>query len=142
LDDKVLSFYINDSLFGINLTLIKEINRDIEYTVVPDAKPYIVGLFNMRGQIVTLFNIATLMGIKEDAGLLKNTCIILKAAANDPNQVGFIIDKPGDVIDINKEEWETPPANVIGLDGKYIHRVVKQDDKLLMIIDPERIFKV
>lgn len=142
MDDKVLSFYINDSLFGINITLIKEINRNIEYTAVPDAKPYIVGLFNMRGQIVTLFNIAKLMGIKEDTELLRSTCIILKAAPNDPNQVGFLIDKPGDVIDLNKEEWEMPPANVVGLEGEYINRVVKQNDKLLMIIDPEIIFKV
>jgi chemotaxis signal transduction protein len=44
LNGKVLSFYINNTLFGINITLIREINRNVEYTPVPDAPPYIVGL--------------------------------------------------------------------------------------------------
>jgi len=141
LNDKVLSFYINDSFFGINITLVREINRNVEYTPVPDAKPYIVGLFNMRGQVVTLFNIAELMGLQEGEELSRNTCIILKAPANDPNQIGFLIDKPGDVIDLDKEEWELPPANVVGLEGEYINRVVKLKDKLLIIIEPGQIFK-
>lgn len=138
----VLSFYINNNLFGINITLIREINRNVEYTPVPDAKPYIVGLFNMRGQVVTLFDISKLMGIKEGDHLQRTTCIILKAPANDPNQIGFLIDKPGDVIDLEKEECEIPPANVVGIEGEYINSVVKLKDRLLMIIDPEKIFNV
>jgi len=138
---KVLSFYMNESLFGINITLIKEINRNVEYTPVPDAKPHIVGLFNMRGQVVTLFDLSKLLCLKEGAGRQSSACIILKAMANDPNHIGFLIDKPGDVIDINKDDSEFPPANVVGMEGEYISSVVKLNDQLLMIIDPEKIFR-
>lgn len=121
--------------------LIREINRNVEYTSVPGAKPYIVGLFNMRGQVVTLFDLARLIGLRQDQEINRSTCIILKAPANDPNQIGFLIDKPGDVIDLEQEECEIPPANVVGLEGEYISQVVKLKDKLLIILDPEKIFK-
>ncbi len=121
--------------------LIREINRNVEYTSVPGAKPYIVGLFNMRGQVVTLFDLAMLIGLGQEQEIDRSTCIILKAPANDPNQIGFLIDKPGDVIDLEQEECEIPPANVVGLEGEYISQVVKLKDKLLIILDPEKIFK-
>ncbi len=141
MNGKVLSFYINNTLFGINITLIREINRNVEYTPVPDAPPYIVGLFNMRGQVVTLFDISKLLGLKNESHSMRSMCIILKAPANDPNQIGFLIDKPGDVIDLDLEDCEIPPANVVGFEGEYINSVVKLNDRLLMIIDPDKIFR-
>lgn len=137
----VLTFYLNETLFGIDITLVKEINRNIEYTPVPDARPYIVGLLNMRGQIVTLFNLQKLMDYESESEKLKNSCIILKTLPNDPNQIGFLIDRLGDVEDINVNECEAPPANVGGIDGEYINGVVKLKTELLLILEPEKIFK-
>lgn len=136
-----MTFYLNNCLLGIDIVLVREINRNVEYTSVPDARPYIVGLFNMRGQVVTLFDLARLMGLNEEENPQRTTCIILKAPANDPNQIGFLIDKPGDVIELDLEECEIPPANVVGVEGEYIDQVVKLDDDLLVIIDPAKIFK-
>ncbi len=131
---------MNNSLLGIDIVLVKEINSGVEYTAVPGAKPCIAGLFNMRGQVVTLFDLGKLIAWRDDKEKTRDTCIILKAPANDPNQVGFLIDKPGDVIDLEQEEWEIPPANVIGAEVEYINQVVKLHDKLLIILNPERIF--
>ena len=139
--EKVLSFTINGSSFGIKVMLIKEINRNVEFTIVPDSKPHIVGLFNMRGQIVTLFNLVTLLGLKEDIPQEKTTCVILKANVNDPNQFGFLIDELGGVIDVDTESCESPPANVVGIECDYISSVVKLEDRLLMILDPDKVYQ-
>lgn len=140
MSERVLTFYLNGYLFGIDITLVKEINRSVEYTSVPDSKPYIVGLFNMRGQIVTLFDLAKLMNYEAEERLNSAACIILKAAPNDPNQVGFLIDKSGDVIEVDTKDKELPPANIGGIDGVYISSVVKLKEDLLVIIDPNKIF--
>jgi purine-binding chemotaxis protein CheW len=137
--EKVLSFTINGSLFGIRVMLIKEINRNVEFTIVPDSKPHIVGLFNMRGQVVTLFDLVKLLGLKEDVSKTKTTCVILKSMANDPNQFGFLIDDLGGVIDVDSENCESPPANVVGIECDYISSVVKLEDQLLMILEPSRV---
>jgi len=95
----------------------------------------------MRGQVVTLFDLARLISLRQEDDIDRTTCIILKAPANDPNQIGFLIDKPGDVVDLDYEDCEIPPANVVGLEAEYISQVVKLKDKLLMILDPEKIFR-
>ena len=138
---RVLTYYLNGYLFGIDITLVKEINRNVEYTPVPNSKPHIVGLFNMRGQIVTLFDLARLMNYEVDATTKSSVCIILKALPNDPNQVGFLIDKSGDVVEIGEDEMEKPPANVGGIDGEFINSVVKLKETLLIILNAQSIFK-
>lgn len=141
--DKVLTFYLNNNLFGIDIKLVKEINRNVEFTPVPDAQSEVMGLFNMRGQIVTIFNLAKMIGIKDFEQKINTlTCIILKSLDNDQNQVGFAIDKPGDVIDVDRNECELPPANVSIIESDYIKNVVKLDKNLLLIIEPDKIFKV
>jgi purine-binding chemotaxis protein CheW len=140
MSDEVLTFHLCGSLLGINVTLIKEINRNIEYTPVPGSQPHIEGLFNMRGQVVTLFNLAKLLGLKHSGRQSRVSCIILKVP-HDPDQVGFFIDKPGDVIHIDADEYELPPANVGGVEGEFIESVVKLDEELLIIIQPDKVFQ-
>lgn len=139
--EKVLTFYLRDNLLGIDITLVKEIDRNVEYTPVPGADPHIAGLFNMRGQVVTLLDISKIMGYEDNNWERKVSCIILKAGAGDQSQAGFLIDRFGDVLDINDDECEPPPANAGGISGEFIKKVVKLKQELLIILDPERIFK-
>lgn len=141
MSEKVLTFYLCGGLFGIDITLVKEINRNVEYTPVPEARPHIVGLFNMRGQVVTLFDLGKLMGYKENGEGQKATCIILKSSSNNPDQVGFLIDRCGDVVDITNEDREPLPANAGSIEEDFLSNVVKLEDELLMIIDPNRILR-
>ena len=58
---RILTFYLEGELFGIDIGLVKEINRKIKYTEVPGAPEHIVGLYNMRGQVVTIFDVACIL---------------------------------------------------------------------------------
>lgn len=138
--ESVLTFYMCDNLLGIDVTLVKEFNRNVEYTPIPGAREHIVGFFNMRGQVVTLFDLAKLLGLGVRKEQDKLTCIILKSP-KDPDQVGFLIDKPGDVIAIDRSEYEAPPANMGAVESEFIDSVVKLKDELLIIINPQKIFK-
>lgn len=139
---KVLTFYLCDNLYGIDITIVKEIIRKIECTKVAGSKPYIVGLLNLRGQIVTIFDLAALLGYKE--GLInkeKLPCIVLKAKANDPNQVGFLIERFKDVIDIDEKYCEAPPANIGGIKKDAIEAIGKLKEEVLFIIDAKKILE-
>ena len=139
--DKLLTFYLCGSYFGIDIRVVKEINRNIEYTPVPDAPSHIIGLMNMRGQIVTLFNLAGLMGYKQGNEKHSSTCIILKNKPSDPDFVGFLIERSGSVIDVDNDACELPPANIDSAENKFISQIVKLKDELLMVINQEVIFE-
>lgn len=137
--ENVLSFNLCDNFLGVDVTLVKEINRNVEFTPIPGAKDHIIGFFNMRGQVVTIFDLAKILNLGEMQQQDKLICIILKSP-KDPDQVGFLIDSPGDVLEIDAEEYEAAPANVGSAESEYIESVLKLKDQLLMIINTTKVF--
>jgi purine-binding chemotaxis protein CheW len=135
---KVLSFYLGDRLLGIDITRVKEIYRNIVYTIVPDSALEIAGLLNLRGQIVTLFNLNKILGIEENTDP-KKLCVILKAMDGEVDLIGFLIDRTGDVVDVTPTICESPPANVSGIEGRYLIEVVKMEQQLILLLEPSQI---
>lgn len=139
---KVLTFYISGIFCGIDIKRAKEIVRNVGYTIVPGVSENIVGLVNLRGQVVTLFDIAKLL--KLSIGIEKHgpNCIILKNRPGDPDTTGFIIDRTGDVIDVVQEMCEPLPANITNIEGRYINGVVKLRDEIVLLLDLVEIFEI
>ena len=137
---KVLSFVLNGKLFGVETKYVKEINRNVEYTKVPLSPESVVGLFNMRGQIVTLLDLAEYLENNKAESCKKSTCIILKSKGNSLNQIGFLIDKTQDVFDLDEDKCENVPANSTDKINLYIKKVAKLEKGLLLIIDNDKLF--
>lgn len=132
---RVLTFYLCGTLCGIDIKTAKEINRNIFYTPIPGAANHIVGLLNLRGQVVTLLDLAQLLKFTQEGERKNSHCIILKSRAEDPDQVGFFIDKRGDVIDVTPDMCEVVPANLVDSDKKFIQEVVTLENEILLILD-------
>jgi chemotaxis signal transduction protein len=95
----------------------------------------------MRGQIVTLFNLATILGLADNGERGgRVTCIILKQSAGSANQCGFVIDEPGDVLDLEDALVEDPPSQLLTDQSDHIAKVARLPDELLLIIQPQSVF--
>ncbi|HWR42620.1 chemotaxis protein CheW [Sporomusa sp.] len=140
MNGKVLTFYLCGILCGIDVIRAKEMNRNVEYTPVPGASNEIAGLMNLRGQIITLFDITTILGFSRMDKRREMNCIILKARPHDSDQAGFFIDKTGDVIEVTADMCEALPANLGNIERRLIREVVKLEDNILLVLDLDKIF--
>lgn len=152
--NKYATFYIGEALFGIDILLVREINRNIEITPVDLAHESIRGLINLRGQLVTMFDLGILIGLGETT-LSETSCsVVLKSRgeiADIPgfNAVkeslgddicGFIVDKIGDIITADSSLSEAPPASVFGIRRDSIDHVIKLEDDLLVVLNIATLF--
>ena len=151
------TFYLGENLLGVNVLLIREINRHLEITPVELVPSYVYGLINLRGQIVTVLDLRERIGfeVSDDQEKIEGI-IILKTSAEMAHlrnllgqnentardMVGFLVDKIGDMVSIDDKNIETPPANVSGVEGKYIDGVVKLEKDLLIILKVSEILKL
>ncbi|SFH51653.1 purine-binding chemotaxis protein CheW [Tindallia magadiensis] len=140
MNGKALTFFINEKMFGLDIKLVKEISRKVEFSEVPDSDPNIAGLMNLRGQVVTLFCLSKILELESSSQKDESACIILKALPNQPHQIGFLIDRTGDVVDIHEDWCEKTPANVEEVKNEYIKEVVKLEEKLLLMLDTDVVF--
>lgn len=136
----LLTFRIKDMLCGIEINYVREINRNVIYTSVPGVLENIVGLFNMRGHIVVLYNLSYMFNNKDCEVKQGSTCIVLKSESENQDNNGIFIDKTGDVLNVEEDLLEPPPANASGQKFKYIKGIVKLENELLLLLEPKKIF--
>ncbi len=150
------TFFINDQLFGLDILMIREINKHLDLSPVPHAPDYIRGLCNLRGQIVTVLDLKHRLGlghceltnnshniiIKTDAELLelrnRDEC---DDDTHIPDKVSLLVDGIGEVVSVNDKEIDPPPPNMGQVDGKYIDGVIKLENTLLTILSMKNVLE-
>lgn len=131
------TFYISDRLYGIEVTRVQEIVKPMEMTEVPLAPDHIRGLINLRGQVATAIGVRQLFGAdqNEDADLMNVVCNM------DNHLISLQVDKIGDVVEVEKSSYEPTPQTVPERTRRFLDGVYKDDNKLLSIINIDKVAK-
>jgi purine-binding chemotaxis protein CheW len=124
-----VTFRIEGDLLGIDVLRVREINRMLDITLVPKAPDYVRGLVNLRGQIVTVFDLGIRLGLPRREITEQTHNVILKHHA-----VGLLVDLIGNIVQCDELEVERCPANAGSIDEKFIEGVVKLEDELLVVL--------
>ena len=127
------TFELEGLLFGIDVTAVQEVIRYQPMTPVPLAPSMVVGLINLRGQIVTAIDLRARLelGPRENTQLPMNVVV----RTDDSNAVSLLVDKIGDVIDVDPADFELPPDTVKGVARELIIGAYKLDGRLLLALD-------
>jgi purine-binding chemotaxis protein CheW len=134
---QLVSFKIGNEEFGVNILQVQEINRPTQITHVPNIPDFIEGVINLRGKIVPVVNLRKKFGLGEKE-YDKNTRVIVVELNN--KIVGFIVDSVSEVLRISKKVVEPPPELISsGIDSEYITGIAKLDDRLLILLDLEKV---
>ena len=105
-------------------------------TPVQHAPDYVKGLINLRGNTVTVFDLAVRLGFDHRDITDESHNIILKK-----DDVGLIVDNIGDVVEAADDDIELPPANLRGIRAKFLQGVKKLNTELLVILSAQKIIE-
>jgi purine-binding chemotaxis protein CheW len=134
----VITFYIDNKLFGIPIQDVLEINKNLDLTPIPLAPEYIRGVLNLRGQIVTALDLRRRLKMSssniENEKMFHNVII-----GNRNNCSSLLVDKIGDVLEISSDIIEPPPETIRGMDAKYVKNICKLKNELLVVLDTIKI---
>jgi len=144
-----VTFHIDQQMFGIEIERVREINRYLDITQVQQAPSYIRGLVNLRGQIVTVLDLGIRLGLAAREITSKSHNVILNAlsshngdeARESRDTVGLLVDAIDDVVEVEENEIEPPPANIGELDGRFLTGVAKLNEGLLVILSGEKVLE-
>ena len=130
------TFYVGDALCGMDILKIQEINKLMEMTEVPQAPDYVLGILNLRGQIVTIIDLGKKLGLSSTKKNNGARNIIVNA---DGEYIGLLVEKISDVEHADLEKIEPAPANIGGVQGKYFKGVFKTESQLIGILDVDKV---
>ena len=132
------TFYMGAALCSIDILKIQEINKLLDWTPVPQAEKYVRGILNLRGQIVTIIDLGCKLGLPPMAVTNKTRNIVVNSSGE---QVGLLVERLGDVVQVNPNEVERPPANIGALQGSFFNGVFKTENHLIGVLDVEAVLK-
>jgi purine-binding chemotaxis protein CheW len=136
---ELATFYIGDALCGMDILKIQEINKLMQMTKVPQAPDYVLGILNLRGQIVTIIDLGKKLGLGKTDITQDPRNIIVNSAGG---HVGLLVRKISDVVSVDMDKRESAPANMRGIQGEYFNGVYKTDTNLIGILNVEKVLSI
>ncbi len=133
---ELVGFMLGNEEFAIDINNVHEINRMVDITPVPRAPFFVVGVMNLRGNVVPVVNLRRRLNI-EDKEYDKKTRIIVVEVLG--TVVGFVVDAVSEVLRISASVVEPASDLVAGIQAEYIQGVAKLKTRLMVLLDLEKI---
>ncbi len=135
--EQLVGFIVGEEEFAIPILYIKEIIKPIEYTRVPNVPDYVLGVFNLRGNVIPLIDLRIKFNLNPSKMTANTRYIVMK---DDDNIAGFVIDRLTEAIRINKDRIDQPPET-LAKDKGMIQGIGKRDNNILTILKVEALLK-
>ena len=134
-NDEVLqwvTFQLEEETYGINVMQVREVLRHTEIAPVPGAPDYVLGIINLRGNVVTVIDTRSRFGLMQGE-ITDNTRIIV--IESERQVIGILVDSVAEVVYLRSSEIDTTPSVGTEESSKFIQGVSNREGKLLILVD-------
>ncbi len=133
---QIVSFRLANEEYGVDIMRAQEIIMPGQITRVPEVPDYICGLINLRGHVIPIVDLRRRFGLSAKPNDEHTRIIVVNVASKT---IGIVVDAVTEVLRISAGQIEPPPSSVTGIDHDYIRGLVKLEEKLLILLNIERI---
>lgn len=133
---QLVTFSIGEEEFGVDILKVQEIIRTMEITKVPRAQDFVEGVINLRGKVIPIIDLRRRFGLVSKPHDKHTRIIVIEI---NKMIVGFVVDSVSEVLRIPASTVEPPPPVVAGLESEYINGVGKLHDRLLILLDLDKL---
>jgi purine-binding chemotaxis protein CheW len=139
--DSYLTFKLGNETFAANVAHVLHILGMPEITKMPNSPDYVMGVMNLRGQVLPVIDPHPRFKIEEQEET-KDTCIVVIEIENEEEryQLGFLVDTVQEVVEISEKEILPPPELGTQYNSKYIDGVIQKGDKFILILNVTQVF--
>lgn len=139
IDFKMVTFSLAGKDYGIDIMYVKEIAKAGRFTYVPNVLPFVLGVFNLRGEIIPILDLRLFFNIEvppKSENKLENMLIL----SVEDQIFGLVVDKIDKVVGVQKTSIQPPHPLFGDINIKYIEGVVESAKRLYVLLDVTKIF--
>lgn len=134
---QIVTFRVGKNYYGININAVQTIIKPESACPVPFTPEYVLGLINLRGQIVPVIDLRKRLGL-EAVEETKDTRIVIVAIRNE--WAGIMVDAVTGVTNLKESDIEPPSAIVSDTEAQLLSGIGKNDSQLILILDVYALF--
>jgi len=130
-----VTFQLQNEYYGINVMQVQEVLRLSEIAPVPGAPSYVLGIINLRGNVVTVIDTRARFGLTAKQADENSRIIIAEVAGH---VIGMLVDCVAEVVYLHQSEIDTAP-NVSDDSSRFIQGVCNREKYLLILVDVNKL---
>lgn len=131
-----LTFKLGHEEYGIEILQVQEIKGHMSITLIPNSPKYVKGAINLRGTIIPVIDLRARFGMEE---LPYGKYSVIIVAKVEERTVGMLVDAVSDVLNTGNKPLAQPPDLGAAVDTSLIRGVFEQQDKLVMILELDKL---
>ncbi len=136
---QLVGFTVDNEEFGVEILKVQEIIRMVDITRVPNAPEFVEGVINLRGKVIPVIDFRKrfhLYGVVEDNRKAQRIVVVALAGIT----IGLVVDRVSQVIKLGLDQIAETPGSVKGYDSESISGIGKLGERLLILLDLEKLF--
>jgi len=131
-----VTFRLGDETYGINVMQVQEVLRMTEIAPVPGAPDYVLGIINLRGNVVTVLDTRTRFGLSPKE---PDDATRIVSIETDGHILGILVDSVAEVVNLRNSEIEAAPNVGSSENSRYIQGVHSRNGDILILVDVNRL---
>ena len=126
---EVVCFVLANERYAVETRYVREVKELTDYTPIPGAPPFLLGVINLRGEILAVIDLRKFFGVAERGVTDLSRVIVL---GGERAEFGVLADAAHEVVTLRTEEVLEPPDSVAGIGREYLRGVTKD---VLIVLD-------
>ncbi len=135
---QIVSFIVNESLYGLKITQVKEISEAVKIISFDNMPFFLRGLVNLRGHHIPLVDFHKRFQLPSCEG---DTQLFLVADYKG-NEIGLTIDEVSQVIKVDEDGIMPAPLRLNGVPNDYIIGIAQNGEDFISILDLDKVFNI
>jgi len=128
---RMVIFTLGDEFYGIDASMVQEIRRMETITPIPRTNPYLLGVVNLRSQVVPVMCLRSRFGLPAIAHTKTSRIIVVE---HGEAKFGVVVDAVLEVAKVSASEIDQAPA-AVAVKGEFISGVYRNGNKLTVVLD-------
>jgi chemotaxis signal transduction protein len=136
---RLLLFTVAGSTYGVLETFVTEVARVPRLTLVPHVPPWVRGVTNLRGDIVSVIDLRLLQGLEPTS--LHAGRLLLARLIDQDFSVGLLVDAVDQIASVPADDVRAPAAPLDGALAPFLSGVCQHAGRLVAVIDMDRLLR-
>lgn len=131
------SFRVGDEEYAIDIMAVREIKGWTETTALPNQPDHVLGVLNLRGTIVPIFDLRCRFGLGLTAASRSHVIIIAKV---NERVIGLLVDAVSDILTVSPDQIRPVPELDRGATAEFMSGIISVGDSMVVILSLEKLF--
>jgi purine-binding chemotaxis protein CheW len=133
---QLVVFQLGAELYGVEIARVHEIIRLQSVTRVPRSPAFVEGVINLRGKVIPVIDLRRRFGLPSADHTRASRIVVVEIG---DQVVGIVVDGVSEVLRVKTATVEPPSPVVAGIDSEYLHGIAKLPDRLVILLDLDRV---